>query len=70
MWLAGKDQDEDHRELIGKSLGELVPHPVFASRPIADVFKRHIDHFVFDLSDKHMFDADTGRIWREERLTA
>lgn len=70
LWLSGPEADKDHKHLVGKSLGTLVPHPVFSSRPILDVFYRHADHFVFDLSDKFMFDADTGRIWREERLAA
>lgn len=70
MWLCGDEHMNDHKGLIGKSLGDLVPHPVFTSRPVVDVFNRHADHIVFDLSDKHMFDADTGRIWREERLAA
>ena len=70
MWLCGEQHDKDHKHLVGKSLGDLVPHPVFMNRPIIDVFHRHADHIVFDLSDKFMFDADTGRIWREERLAA
>ena len=61
---------EGPQHLIGKTVGELVRHPVFASRPIVDVFNRHADHVVFDLSDKVMFDADTGRLWREERRLA
>lgn len=70
MWFRGEEHGKDHKHLIGKSLGDLVPHPVFTSRPVVDVFHRHSDHIVFDLSDKHMFDADTGRIWRKERLAA
>lgn len=60
----------DHGHLIGKSLEGLVRHPAFASRPIVDVLRRHTDHVVLDLSDKVMFDANTDRIWREERLVA
>lgn len=70
MWLWGEQHHKDHKGLIGKSLGDLVTHPAFTSRPIVDIFHRHADHFVFDLSGKFMFDADTGRIWREERLAA
>lgn len=70
LWFGGDEREKDHRHLIGKSLGGLVPHPAFNSRPIVDVFHRHADHVVFDLSDKVMFDADTGRLWREERLAA
>ena len=70
LWFGGEEHDKDHKHLIGKSLGDLVPHPAFTSRPIVDVVHRHADHVVFDLSDKHMFDADNGRIWREERLAA
>ena len=70
LWFVGDEQAKDHRSLVGKALGDLVPHPVFRSRPIVAVESRHVDHIVFDLSDKALFDADTGRIWREERLAA
>ncbi len=70
LWFTGDEHTKDHKHLIGKSVGDLVRHPVFASRPIVDVVHRHADHVVFDLSDKVMFDADTGRLWREERLAA
>ena len=70
LWFCGDEHMKDHKHLIGKSVGELVRHPVFASRPIVDVVHRLADHVVFDLSDKVMFDADTGRLWREERLAA
>jgi hypothetical protein len=70
LWFRGPEHLKDHKHLIGKSVGELVRHPVFAARPIVDVFNRHADHVVFDLSDKVMFDADTGRLWRDEKLAA
>lgn len=70
LWFLGEEHERDHRHLIGKSLGGLVPHPVFTSRPVVNIFVRHVDHVAFDLSDKVMFDADTGRLWREERLAA
>ena len=70
LWFCGDEHMKDHKHLIGKSVGELVRHPVFTSRPIVDVIHRLADHVVFDLSDKVMFDADTGRFWREERLAA
>lgn len=70
LWFLGDERDKDHKDLVGKSLGDLVPHPAFRSRPISAVVVRHIDHVSFDLSDKALFDADTGRIWREERLAA
>lgn len=70
MWLCGDERDKDHKHLVGKSLGDMVPHPAFTARPIVDVFHRHADHIVFELPDKFLFDADTGRIWREERLAA
>ena len=70
LWFLGDEHMKDHKHLIGKSVGDLVRHPVFASRPIVNVFNRHTDHVVFDLSQKVMFDADTGRLWREERLAA
>ncbi|TPG40569.1 hypothetical protein EAH79_11790 [Sphingomonas koreensis] len=70
LWFRGDEQEEDHKHLIGRSLGVLVPHPAFTSRPVVDVFREHTDHVVFDLSDKVMFDADTGRLRREERLAA
>jgi hypothetical protein len=70
LWFCGDEQMKDHKHLVGKSVGDLVRHPVFASRPIIEIFHRHADHIVFDLSDKVMFDADTGHTWREERLAA
>ena len=70
LWFCGDEHMKDHKHLIGKSVGDLVRHPVFASRPIVDVVHRLADHVVYDLSDKVMFDADTGRLWREERLAA
>lgn len=69
LWLT-QDRASDYGNFVGKTLGNLVPHPVFKSRRIAAVENRHIDHFSFDLSDKSLFDGDTGRIWREERLAA
>lgn len=70
FWLVGDEQANDHAGLVGKSLDDLVRHPVFTARPIATVEHRGIEQFTFNLSDKLMFDADTGRIWREERLAA
>ena len=70
LWFTGDEHMKDHKHLIGGSVGDLVRHPVFASRPIIDVFHRHADHVVFDLSRKVMFDADTGRLWSEDRLAA
>jgi hypothetical protein len=70
LWLADKDRATGNTHLIGKSLADLVQHPVFSSRPIQAVVDRHIDHFAFDLSDKLLFEAETGRTWREATLTA
>lgn len=63
LWFTGEEHMKDHKQLIGKTVGDLVRHPVFTSRPIVDVLNRHADHVVFDLSDKVMFDADSGRLW-------
>ena len=63
LWFTGDEHMKDHKHLIDQSAGDLVRHPVFASRPIVDVFRHHADHVVFDLSEKSLFDADTGRIW-------
>lgn len=70
LWFTGSESENDHKPLIGKSLGSLVPHPAFTERPIADVFHQRTDHIVFDLSGKLSFDAETGRLWREEQLAA
>ena len=69
LWLT-RDRASDYGDFTGKTLGNLVPHPVFKSRRVQAVENRHIYHFSFDLSDKSLFDGDTGRIWREERLAA
>lgn len=70
LWFRDEKHEGDHKHLIGKSLGDLVTHPALTARPIVDVFRRHKVHVVFDVSDKLMFDADTGRIWQEQRLAA
>jgi hypothetical protein len=70
LWFRGDEHLKDHRHLIGGSVGDLVRHPVFASRTIVDVFHRHADHIVFDLSDKVLFDIDSGFLRRAERLVA
>ena len=70
LCLLGDEDLKDHKVLIGKSLGALVRHPVFGSRPIVDIIRRHIDYIVFDLSDKILFDAEAGQIRREARLAA
>ena len=69
LWLT-RDRASDYGDFVGKSLGNLVPHPVFKSRRVVAADKRQIYHFMFDLSEKVFFDGDTGRIWREERLAA
>lgn len=69
LWLT-QDRASDYGDFVGKTLGNLVPHPVFKSRRVAAVENRHIYHFSFDLSDKSLFDGDTGRVWRAERLAA
>jgi hypothetical protein len=68
LWLRDGNLANGNEGLVGGTLGELVPHPVFASRTVVEVLNRDIDHFSFDLSEKALFDANTGRIWREERL--
>lgn len=65
--LTNEEGASDYGDFVGKSLGDLVTHPVFTSRRVAAVENRH---FVFDLSDKSLFDGDTGRIWREKRPAA
>ena len=62
LWFLGDEQMKDHTSLIGQSVGDLVKHPVFSSRPIVDIFHRHADHVVYDLSDKLLFDADSRRL--------
>lgn len=70
LWLLGDEEAKDHKHLVGKSLGNLVRHPVFASRTVAEVNRSHVDHIHFDLSDKSLFDADSGRFWRDVKLAA
>lgn len=70
LWFNGDERSVDHQTLVGRSLGDLVPHPAFTSRKVAAVTVRHIDHISFDLSEKFRFDADSGRIWGDERLAA
>lgn len=62
MWLLGKAQMKNLTGLVGKTPGVLVRHSVFESREVVEVFNRHADHLVFDLSEKFLFDADSGRI--------
>jgi hypothetical protein len=70
LWFQGEESTKSHVDLVGRSLGDLVSHPTFASRPIVGVENRRIDHIVFDLSEKMLFDADTGRIWRDPSAAA
>ncbi|SEL80488.1 hypothetical protein SAMN05216382_2685 [Sphingomonas palmae] len=70
LWFTGDEQAKDYKHLVGQPLGESVRHPVFASRRVVDVVHRHADHIVLDLSEKVLFDADTGRLFREEVLAA
>lgn len=70
LWFLGDEEMKDHKHLVGKSLGALVRHPVFASRAITKVERGYTDHIHFDLSDKMLFDADTGRFWRDRKLVA
>lgn len=68
LWFTDDRRDADHQHLLGNSLGDLMPHPVFSARPIVAVENRHIDHISFDLSDKLLFNADTGRLWRDQAV--
>lgn len=70
LWFLGEEQTKDHRHLIGRPLGDTVKHPVFAARRVADVINRRVDHILFDLSEKTLFDADTGTFTRDESLAA
>lgn len=70
LWLRDEAIASGNGGLAGKSLGDLVKHPVFTSRPIVSVEPRHLDHFTFDLSDHAYFDAESGRIWRKDRVGA
>lgn len=70
LWFLGDEGKNDHTHLVGRSLGDLVRHPVFASRPIARVDRGHVDHIVFDLTDKALFDAASGRVWGQAAVAA
>ena len=65
-----EDLTADYSDLAGKTLGNLVPHPVFKSRRVQALENQHICLISFDLSEKSLFDGDTGRIWREEKRLA
>lgn len=72
LWIADADSPEDRTGLVGKTLAGLTRHPVLSSRPVKAVSPGHggPDLIHFDLSDKLLFDAETGRIWRSEDLLA
>lgn len=74
LWFTDEALHTGHAEMAGKALGNLVSHPTFAARPITSVKpfgpKAERELIYFDISEKFYFDADTGRIWREERLAA
>lgn len=74
LWFTHDESKADHRNLLGKTLAGLVDHPAIASRTVVMVYPRP-EHggpemISLDLSDKLLFDADTGRIWSQERLAA
>lgn len=75
LWMTGKDP-ENGLDLVGKTLAGRVSDPTLSSRPLvrierADGRPQWRDLFHFDMSDRYLFDADTGRIWpMEARLAA
>lgn len=75
LWFLQDGQPIDHDDLVGKTLAGFVDHPAFASHVVVKVEsgREHgrPDLIHLDLSNKLLFDADTGRIWpQRERLVA
>lgn len=71
LWFLKEELFTGHDRLVGKSLGGKVQHPVLANRPITKVVRHPAgrDLIFLDLSDKLLFDADTGSI-RQDRKDA
>lgn len=68
LWFSGDESSVDHQHLVGGTLGDLLPHPAFTNRPVVGIKKHCGEQFSFDLSDKLLFDGDTGRLWRDETV--
>lgn len=73
LWFLDETRSHNLEHLAGKTLGDLLKHPVFTSRPIAHVEGRGDagrDLIYFDLADRLLFDAESGRLWRTEQPLA
>ena len=74
LWFLDEERLVGNEDLVGKTLGGVIDHPAFASRSVLKVVggqeNGRRDLVFVDLSDKLLFDADTGRIWGQERLAA
>lgn len=72
LWFLKEELYTGHADASGKLLGDRVQHPVLARQLVSKVVPHPAGReLVFlDLSDKLLFDADTGRIWRREHLAA
>lgn len=67
LWLKG-DAVETGLDRVGKTLEGLVSHPALACRKVVHIEQRPAeigipDRYYLDLSERFLFDADTGRIW-------
>ena len=54
----------------GSVLGDRIAHPVFASRPILRIESGLHDLVSFDLSERLLFDAESGSLWSSAQLAA
>lgn len=70
LWFRDAALANGHAELVGKTLGDLVDHPAFTSRLITKVDAGsqpgRPDLIHFDMSERLLFDAETGRFWPKD----
>ena len=74
LWMAA-GHARNAPDPIGKTLAGLVTHPILASRTVVRIDRtpEHIDIpdiYYLDTSETFLFDADTGRIWPQDKRIA
>ncbi|USI73936.1 hypothetical protein [Sphingomonas morindae] len=74
LWFHGEAERPWQRDLVGRTLAGLVDHPAFAARTVIGVGdgspQGRPGQISLDISDRFLFDADTGSIWPQERHAA
>ncbi len=71
LWFGGENEPHDLDGLVGNQLGDRVADPTFARLRIAAVTAYPgAPKFISFEASSFLIDAQTGRIWQEERMPA